>query len=179
MPSRKYNQERQSNRLKNPGVPFIQTPFFICITDIKRWDFKEKCGGPQSMIAPRTTAIPFVFFNDTAQVNFNVRQKSSVYFYHPLDEEIRFICPKEGQMLQIEAANECFLNPSSEMYSLQLNPSKLSYIYEVSYLKQIKNIHSFNCFIQPASPWIIYGVPPNNTSPLSSILYALFSFLPS
>ena len=22
--------------------------------------------------------------------------------------------------------------------------------------KQIKNIHSFNCFIKPASPWIIY-----------------------
>ena len=41
--------------------------------------------------------------------------------------------------------------------------------------KQIKNIHSFNCFIQPASPWIIY-VSPNNMSPLSPIFYALFSF---
>ena len=26
--------------------------------------------------------------------------------------------------------------------------------------KQIKNIHSFNCFIQPALPWIIYVAPP-------------------
>ena len=41
--------------------------------------------------------------------------------------------------------------------------------------KQIKSIHSFNCFIKPASPWIIY-VAPNYTSPLSPIFYALFSF---
>ena len=26
--------------------------------------------------------------------------------------------------------------------------------------KQIKSIHSFNCFIKPASPWIIYVAPP-------------------
>ena len=32
-----------------------------------------------------------------------------------------------------------------------------------------QNIHSFNCFIQPASPWITY-VAPNNTFPLSPIL---------
>ena len=40
--------------------------------------------------------------------------------------------------------------------------------------KQIKNVHSFNCFIQPASPWIIYVAPP----PMIR-LHSLLSFTPS
>ena len=39
--------------------------------------------------------------------------------------------------------------------------------------KQIKNIHSFNCFIQPASPWIIYIAPQRYVSTLSYLLRTL------
>ena len=39
--------------------------------------------------------------------------------------------------------------------------------------KQLKSIHSFNCFIKPASPWIIYVAPQRYVSTLSYLLRTL------
>ena len=54
---------------------------------------------------------------------------------------------------------------SHNTFSLQMS--------QIQRTKQIKNIHSFYCFIQPASPWITYVAPQQYVSTLSYLLRTL------
>ena len=95
----------------------------LFITDIKRWHFDQSCR--HSLFTP----IPLVFYDNLAHLNFRVRKKTSVYLQH--EYENRYMCPKEGHTLQLGPTNECFLNASSEMYSVQIHPSQIDDLYIV------------------------------------------------
>ena len=101
---------------KATGKPCIYILFF---TDIKR--FEGICGF--------WSLLPLIFVNNSAEIKFRIRQKTSVYFYS------RYICLKEGQTLELRLNDtKCTLSPRSEMFSLHLNPSQLEVWYKVSHI---------------------------------------------